>query len=1313
MSCHRTIISAIFWTVVCGFALQFKGACSAEISGTVFSQNTQDPVTGATVYIQLYTDSSDPCDSCHLFEHGGASMNSADGTFKISDVPSGSYYLRAKVYTGNYKDQWLGGSGGLNDCSATYIVTVMDNEVIGDQNIFLETGSTITGNLYQNDGVTLETSEAFYVELQSVDSCSESSVNKRITSNDGTFYLEGLPAGQYQLSAAPRSNYSSYLEVWWAQPRSVLNSRDAEVFLLREYEERTGMDFQLIKEATISGRIYQSDGVTPLTGIDVDFYYSEDQCGYYQQLYRGRMDEDTGTYTIPELHSGTYYLSAIPRDGNYLKEWWAQSSSATECQGAEPIVVVAEESVIDKDFQLDKGATISGTLFERDGITTIGGADIRIEVFTGNPCDGNSTDFIKSVKVNADGTYIVQGVPGDTYFFKSSAYESNYMDEWWAQGSSTMDCSVATQLPVASEEAVKEVDFQLNRGAIVTGTIFEEDGVTRIGSEYARVGVHSADPCDFNDDFKIIEVNSDGSFVIDKLSPGSYHFSAWVGNENYIKEWWAYPMSAIDCSTASPFSVALDQIYAGVDFQLDTGATISGTVYESDGLRPFEIKTGFVVIAVSGDPCNKNESMGSGDIDQTDGSYQITGLNPGSYYLQTTPPDKYYLKEWWTPDGSDNDCFDAVPVVVQAQEESREKDFQLNRGATISGTAYSWDGSPLPEGIGQLRVTASKGHPNIHSQVISEASIDVLTNTYTLDGLPKGTYFLKLDGIAPYEYWAAPQSSSDFRKAEWTTIAAEQDVTEKNFYLDIGRASISGQVLAGDGQTPVTRGYAYLYEKNTECIYNRGIKSIKWDSPTGHYHIDSIPPGSFALKIAPLELDKFIEEWWVAPESSPDCNDASKIEINGEESVENIDFRLDVSSSIAGTIFHTDGISPLETWMGGEVYAYQAAHPCDLDYNKETLVSIVDSVEEDGSYSVEGLPDGQYYLKASASYLYTEDDPEVAQLANYAAEYWTHEGSVTDCNQAALLSVGPEQQISDIDFQIEKGARISGSVTESDPESPLDSFTVDIFFGDPCDNPRRMGRWGSGSSLSETFTLDRLPPGSYYLLIRGDGGRFRQIPPVSNVDQWWSFNGVTSDCSAASSISVAAEEVVSGVHVILKPLSSVSGLIYKGDGITPLQGEEMRVLVYPSSQCGLYDYLFQLEERSIGHGSVDLATGKYEIRGLSAGRYYLLAWPEFKGSYEDTWWTSGFGTINCTDAVPIEVGSMDSVTNIDFNLSHVGSLAGDVNRDKEVKLDDAISVLRTLVGFGDRQVVSVAGDVDNNHRIDSSDVIYILQRIAN
>ena len=55
-----------------------------------------------------------------------------------------------------------------------------------------------------------------------------------------------------------------------------------------------------------------------------------------------------------------------------------------ECGNAQAIAVTAGDVVTDKNFQLDAGATISGTVYESDGTTPITGG--WVYAYTGNPC---------------------------------------------------------------------------------------------------------------------------------------------------------------------------------------------------------------------------------------------------------------------------------------------------------------------------------------------------------------------------------------------------------------------------------------------------------------------------------------------------------------------------------------------------------------------------------------------------------------------------------------------------------------------------------------------------------------------------------------------------------------------------------------------------------------------------------------------------------------------------------------------------------------------------------------------------------------
>jgi hypothetical protein len=119
-----------------------------------------------------------------------------------------------------------------------------------------------------------------------------------------------------------------------------------------------------VSGASISGTVYQSDGITPMTGKILWIYaYTGTPCGSVSRVGYASVDKSTGNYTIAALPSGTYYLrsnSSFFIKENILDEWWAVPKSVRDCAEAQSVAVTDAQPVTGKNFQLEPGATISG-----------------------------------------------------------------------------------------------------------------------------------------------------------------------------------------------------------------------------------------------------------------------------------------------------------------------------------------------------------------------------------------------------------------------------------------------------------------------------------------------------------------------------------------------------------------------------------------------------------------------------------------------------------------------------------------------------------------------------------------------------------------------------------------------------------------------------------------------------------------------------------------------------------------------------------------------------------------------------------------
>ena len=215
-----------------------------------------------------------------------------------------------------------------------------------------------------------------------------------------------------------------------------------------------------IPAATISGTVFENDGSTPVTGGGYVQAYTGDPCGAYYSAGSASINSADGTYTINWLTTGSYFLKAYP-SGNYLDEWWASPDSVLDCNSAQSVSATEGTTVSGKNFQLNPGAAISGTVFQHDGSTPVTGGG-SVQAYIGDPCGSHS--WAGSASINStDGTYTINQLPTGSYFLEVYPY-GNYFDEWWASPVSVLDCNGAQSVSATEGTTVSGKDFQLNPG---------------------------------------------------------------------------------------------------------------------------------------------------------------------------------------------------------------------------------------------------------------------------------------------------------------------------------------------------------------------------------------------------------------------------------------------------------------------------------------------------------------------------------------------------------------------------------------------------------------------------------------------------------------------------------------------------------------------------------------------------------------------------------------------------------------------------------------------------------------------------------
>ncbi len=386
---------------------------------------------------------------------------------------------------------------------------------------------------------------------------------------------------------------------------------------------------------SISGTVYGEDGVTPVTGdetirvalFDHDFWGNPDM--------EVSVNPTDGTYVLEGLSSGQYDLRVLAQ--NYIDTYWTAEGSVNYRHQLETITLQEDEQVTGIDFQLTPGTVLAGTAYSTDGTSPIDGTlnDIGICAHVKGSCD---TQWEFCSQVGSDGTYAIK-LPSETLFF--SVFSEDYIPEWWAADGSVRDCADAQPIDISEGFPVSGIDFQLEKGVMVSGTVFHGDGVTPITEDQLIwIGFSRDDPClnEGGTDFSSGPINTDGTFS-SLVEPGTYYLD--VSAQNYVDGFWASPASVYSCSDAQMITVEADESITGLDFQLEPGNIISGTVYAPGGTEPLVNQEYLGIEITTQDPCAidyntsaeyftfVDTSFGTWSVHVLDGTYYIL-LNTGS-----------------------------------------------------------------------------------------------------------------------------------------------------------------------------------------------------------------------------------------------------------------------------------------------------------------------------------------------------------------------------------------------------------------------------------------------------------------------------------------------------------------------------------------------------------------------------------------------------------------------------------------------------------------------------------------------------------
>ena len=685
-------------------------------------------------------------------------------------------------------------------------------------------------------------------------------------------------------------------------------------------------------------------------------------------------------------------------------------------------------------------------------------------------------------------------------------------------------------------------------------------------------------------------------FTRDALPPGDY-FAATRNYSGYIDELYDDVQCMVcDPTSATPISVGVGELVTGVDFALDAGATISGTIIDSETSDPLaEIQAWLFD--------ENGDYVSEGQTDEA-GNYTIgRGLLPGVYYAVTYNWSNYINHMYGgSPCPQGCDPTEGVAIQVGESEAVTGIDFALSKASLIVGEVTdAADGTPL-EGI-SVRIYDEYGNYVTYCSTDSEGRYE------TTSSIPVGVYYVKtgnaqgyvdelFDDIPCLGYCYAPSG---------TAIEVLEGLSPTvNFALDRG-GTIAGTVTDQQTGSGLHRIYIVVFDSD-----GKRISEVGTDTNGMYYYSSALPPGNYYVRT--YNKSGYINEVFdnFVCLGACDVTAGTPISIGLGEDVTGIDFALAKGATISGTI--TDGATsaPLPG-VSARIY--------DENCNYRTR----GRTDEEGNYTSEdGLVAGQHYVVTDSS-------------SHYVNEMYDNVPCPYGCQpkDGLTISVGDAEAVTGIDFSLEIGGWISGSVVNETTGEGLQSLPVDVYDA----SGQLVGRAYPGSDGS--YETDGLPTGNYFVVTDAD---YNYVGFVEEV--YDDIECAGCDVTMGTPVVVTVGEGTPGIDFALRQGPQIAGRI--ADAVTGLGIDDSSVMIF-NDTGGLAT-----------SGESDSNGDFTAVGGLPDGTYYAATsnWAGYANQLYDG--LPYFDEMDVTRGTPITISDGVAPPPIEFLLNAGCTVAGSV-----------------------------------------------------
>jgi hypothetical protein len=277
----------------------------------------------------------------------------------------------------------------------------------------------------------------------------------------------------------------------------------------------------------------------------------------------------------------------------------------------------------------------------------------------------------------------------------------------------------------------------------------------------------------------------------------------------------------------------------------------------------------------------------------------------------------------------------------------------------------------------------------------------------------------------------------------------------------------------------------------------------------------------------------------------------------------------------------------------------------------------VTETRSDGSYSITGLPAGNYIVRVESS-------------GDYAGEYYNN---TYDRQSATALPVTEAGTTSGINFSLAIGGKVTGFVMADSGGLPVEGALVTAY-----DYSTGFWRDSATTDSNGSYTITGLQTGNFIVLTDSSEAYIGEY--YDNV----------SGSDSATPVSITAGATTSGINFSLARTITIAGIVTADSNRSALG--DITILAYDS-----------FRGPTPGPGAYSTRTnsnGIYTMTGLLPGNYVVQA--DSSGDYAGEYYNN---TYDYGSATAISLTADETASGINFGLAIGGKITGFVTTDSD------------------------------------------------